>query len=50
MALAWWLVVLGADYVQRRGFIPAPTALSFAVLAANILLINGFPDAPADAQ
>ena len=52
VALAWWLVVLGADYVQRRGFflIPALTALSFAVLAANILLINGFPDAPADAQ
>ena len=38
VALAWWLVVLGADYVQRRGFflIPALTALSFAVLAANI--------------
>ncbi|GAO27074.1 UbiA prenyltransferase [Alicycliphilus sp. B1] len=45
VALAWWLVVLGADYVQRRQFfvIPAATAASFALLAANILLANGFP-------
>lgn len=52
VAAAWWLVVLGADYVQRRHFflIPAVTAVSFGLLAANILLINGVPDAPADAQ
>lgn len=52
VALAWWLVVLGADYVQRRQFfvIPAATAASFALLAANILLANGFPDAAADAR
>ncbi|MBN9367463.1 MAG: prenyltransferase [Comamonadaceae bacterium] len=52
VGLAWWLVVLGADYVQRRQFfvIPAATAASFALLVVNLLLINGFPDAPADAQ
>lgn len=52
VAAAWWLVVLGADYVQRRQFfvIPAVSAVSFALLAANILLINGVPDAAADAQ
>ena len=39
-ALAWWLVVLGADYVQRRQFfvIPAVDAVSFALLAAAIPL------------
>lgn len=52
VAGAWWLVVIGADYVQRRSFfvIPAATAVSFALLVANILLVNGFPDAAADAQ
>lgn len=52
VAGAWWLVVIGADYVQRRGFfiVPAVTAVSFALLVANILLVNGFPDAAADGQ
>lgn len=52
VAAAWWLVVVGADYVQRRQFfvIPAVTAVSFALLVANILLINGVPDAAADAR
>lgn len=52
VAAAWWLVVLGADYVQRRQFfiIPAVTAVSFGLLVANLLLINGVPDAAADAQ
>lgn len=51
-AVAWWLVVLGADYVQRRHFflIPAVSAVSFGLLVANILLIAGFADAPSDAQ
>jgi 1,4-dihydroxy-2-naphthoate polyprenyltransferase len=51
VALAWFLVVLGADYVQRRQFflIPASVALNFAALVAALLLINGFPDAEADA-
>jgi 1,4-dihydroxy-2-naphthoate polyprenyltransferase len=51
VALAWFLVVLGADYVQRHRFfpIPASVALNFALLVAALLLINGFPDADADA-
>jgi 1,4-dihydroxy-2-naphthoate octaprenyltransferase len=52
VALAWWLVVIGADYTQRGHFfiIPAVAAVSFALLLANILLINGFPDAESDAR
>ncbi len=52
VALAWWRVVLGADYTQRGHFfiIPAVTAVSLALLLANILLINGFPDAESDAR
>lgn len=52
VALAWFLVVVGADYVQRRQFfiIPASAALSFALLVAALLVINGIPDAKADAQ
>lgn len=52
VALVWFLVILGADYVQRRHFflIPASAAASFALLTAALLLINGFPDAPADAR
>jgi 1,4-dihydroxy-2-naphthoate octaprenyltransferase len=44
--------VVGADYVQRKHFfvIPAAVAVSFALLVGNILVINGFPDAMADAQ
>ena len=52
VALTWGLVVIGADYVQRGQFfmIPAAVAVSYALLVGNILLINGFPDALADAQ
>lgn len=52
VALTWGLVVVGADYVQRKHFfvIPAAVAVSFALLVGNILVINGFPDAMADAQ
>jgi len=52
VAMVWFLVVVGADYVQRRHFFPIPAwvALSFALLVAALLLINGFPDADADAQ
>ena len=52
VALIWFLVVIGADYVQRRQFfiIPASAAAGFALMVAALLLINGFPDAPADAQ
>jgi 1,4-dihydroxy-2-naphthoate polyprenyltransferase len=52
VALTWGLVVVGADYVQRGQFfvIPVAVAVSFALLVGNILVINGFPDAAADAQ
>ena len=52
VALTWGLVVMGADYVQRGQFfvIPAAVSVSFALLVGNILVINGFPDAAADAQ
>ncbi|MBS0507335.1 MAG: prenyltransferase [Proteobacteria bacterium] len=52
VAGAWFLVVLGSDYVQRRQFfiIPASAALSLALLVAALLLINGCPDAEADAR
>lgn len=52
VALVWFLVVVGADYVQRRQFfiIPASAAISFGLLTAALLLINGFPDARADAS
>ena len=51
VALAWWLVVIGADYVQRRHFfwMPAAVGLPYALLVANILLANGLPDAAGDA-
>jgi 1,4-dihydroxy-2-naphthoate octaprenyltransferase len=52
VALAWFLVVVGADYVQRRQFFvtPASVALGFALMVAALLVINGIPDAPADAR
>ncbi len=52
VAIAWGLVVVGADYVQRKHFfvIPVAVAVSFALLVGNILVINGFPDALADAH
>lgn len=52
VALAWGLVVVGADYVQRGQFffMPSVAAVSYALLIANILIANGFPDARSDAQ
>ncbi|TXI13198.1 MAG: prenyltransferase [Ottowia sp.] len=52
VAACWWLVVLGADYVQRGALAALPALLGggLALLVANLLLINGFPDAPADAR
>lgn len=52
VALAWGLMVVGADYVQRGQFfiIPGVAAVSYALLIANILIANGFPDARSDAQ
>ncbi len=47
----WLLVVVGSDYVQRRGFalLPLVAGSGYALLVANILYINQFPDATADA-
>jgi 1,4-dihydroxy-2-naphthoate octaprenyltransferase len=52
VGLTWLCVVVGADYVQRGQFffMPWVVGLSFALLVANVLLINGFPDAKADAS
>ena len=52
VGVAWLLVVVGADYVQRGAFFFMPWAvgLSYGLLISNILVINGFPDAQADAQ
>lgn len=52
VALVWFLVVVGADYVQRQRFflIPASAAAGWALMVAALLLINGFPDAEADAR
>lgn len=51
IATCWLLVVVGADYTQRGAFAGTPFAagLSFALLVANLLYINQFPDRAADA-
>lgn len=48
----WLLVVVGTDFVQRHDFVFAPVAagLGFALLVANVLYINQFPDIRADAR
>lgn len=47
----WLLVVLGTDYVQRGqlDWTPVAAGLSYALLIANLLYINQFPDRAADA-
>lgn len=49
---AWLLVVVGSDFVQRHGFsfVPMAAGLGFALLVANVLYINQFPDVKADAK
>ncbi|MCK0507058.1 MULTISPECIES: prenyltransferase [Aromatoleum] len=51
VAACWLLVAVGADFVQRGAFAWTPVAagLSFALLVANLLYINQFPDRAADA-
>jgi 1,4-dihydroxy-2-naphthoate octaprenyltransferase len=48
----WLLVVIGSDFVQRHGFsfVPIAAGLGFALLVANVLYINQFPDVKADAS
>jgi 1,4-dihydroxy-2-naphthoate octaprenyltransferase len=49
---AWLLIVVGSDFVQRHAFSFTPLAagLGYALLVANVLYINQFPDVRADAQ
>ncbi len=51
VALAWALMVVGADYVQRGHFavLPLLAAVSYGLMIANILVGNAFPDAASDA-
>lgn len=48
----WLLVVIGADYVQRGSLslTPVLAGASFALLVANLLFINQFPDHDGDRQ
>lgn len=50
VAIGFALIVIGADYVQRRGFstLPAIASACYALLVTNILYINQFPDRKAD--
>lgn len=52
VAAGFLLVVVGADFVQRGDFSFQPLAagLGYALLVANILFINQFPDCKADSQ
>lgn len=51
IAAGWLLVVVGSDYVQRGSFAFTPVAagLSYALLVANLLFVNQFPDHAGDA-
>ncbi|MDO9010210.1 MAG: prenyltransferase [Gallionella sp.] len=50
IAAGFLLIIVGADFVQRSAFSAAPfvAGLSYALLAANLLYINQFPDRTAD--
>lgn len=52
IAGGWWLVVVGSDFVQRGAFElqPIVAGLGYGLMVANLLFINQFPDAVADAQ
>lgn len=51
VALGWWLVVVGADLVQRHAFsaMAAVSGVSMALLVLGILWVAEVPDAAADA-
>lgn len=51
VAAGFALIVVGTDYVQRGAFgsVPAVAAVSYALLVANVLYLNQFPDRAADA-
>ncbi len=50
VAAAFWLVVAGADFVQRGEFSSMPLWIggAYALLTTNVLYINQFPDRAAD--
>jgi len=50
VAAGFLLIVLGADFVQRGefSFTPVAAGLGYALLVANVLYINQFPDCKAD--
>ncbi|MDO8349558.1 MAG: prenyltransferase [Gallionella sp.] len=50
VAAGFLLIIAGADFVQRSEFAAAPylAGFSYALLAANLLYINQFPDRTAD--
>lgn len=50
VAAGFLLIVVGNDFVQRKGFSAAPfvAGLSYALLVTNLLYINQFPDRRAD--
>ena len=52
ITLGWLTIVAGSDFVQRGAFSFRPVAagLGFALLVANVLYINQFPDLRADAS
>lgn len=51
VALGFLLITVGSDMVQRKAFDTAPfiAGMSYALLVANLLYINQFPDRTADA-
>ena len=51
ITIAWMMVVIGSDYVQRGvfSFTPLIAGLAYALLVANVLFINQIPDIKADA-
>jgi 1,4-dihydroxy-2-naphthoate polyprenyltransferase len=52
VAAGFLLITVGTDFVQRGSFSVAPVyaGLSYALLVANLLYINQFPDRTADRQ
>ncbi len=50
IAAGFLAIVVGADFVQRKAFAWAPVVagLSYALLVANLLYVNQFPDRAAD--
>ncbi len=52
VALTWSLIVIGAACVQAGHVdrLPVLCSLSYGLMAANILVVNGLPDAASDAR